>query len=229
MYKVFAINGSPRQDKGNTQMVLSPFLQGLEENGADVQLFYARQLLIKPCTCGNMFCWNRTPGECIIKDSMQEMYPLLKAANLLILATPKYIPFPGGMQNFINRLCPLLMPRLELREGHTRAEFRKDVRIEQIVLVSTGGWWEWGNVDCVQSVVKELAAVANVKFGGTIFRPHAQAMREGGEISGNGRAVLAAVKQAAYELINEGEMKPATLAEISQPLIPWDAYFNNAG
>ena len=47
--KVVAINSSPNMDKGNTALILDPFLEGMREVGADVELFYTRKMKINPC------------------------------------------------------------------------------------------------------------------------------------------------------------------------------------
>jgi multimeric flavodoxin WrbA len=53
--KVFAVNGSPKMDKGNTSLILSPFLKGMREGGAEVSLFYtSKSKLGKDCIC--FFC-----------------------------------------------------------------------------------------------------------------------------------------------------------------------------
>ena len=219
MSKAVAINGSPRMEKGNTAMVLTPFIQGMMDAGSDVELLYASRLKVKPCTCGEMYCWNEVPGECCIKDDMQLLYPKLREADILVLATPVYIPLPGDMQNIINRLCPLLDPFLEFREGRTRARFRKDVGIRKIVLVSTGGWWEKANFGTVVRITEELAKDASVEFAGAVLRPHAHLMKEKGELTQDGEAVLNAVRRAGYELVKEGVMTKETLETISRPLI----------
>ena len=36
--KVIAFNSSPRMDKGNTALILNPFLEGMREAGAEVEL-----------------------------------------------------------------------------------------------------------------------------------------------------------------------------------------------
>jgi len=206
-------------EKGNTAMVLTPFIQGMMDVGSDVELLYASRLKVKPCTCGEMYCWNEMPGECCIKDDMQLLYPKLREADILVLATPVYIPLPGDMQNIINRLCPLLDPFLEFREGRTRARFRKDVGIRKIVLVSTGGWWEKANFGTVVRITEELAKDASVEFAGAVLRPHAHLMKEKGELTQDGEAVLNAVRRAGYELVKEGVMTKETLETISRPLI----------
>ena len=219
MVRVIAVNGSPRMEKGNTALVLTSFTKGMIEGGSSVELFYTSRLDLKPCSCGRMYCWNDKPGECCIHDEMQLLYPKLKAADILILATPVYIPLPGDMQDFINRLCPLIDPVLEKRKDRTRARFHTDVNIRKVVLVATSGWWELGNMDTVVRIVKELAEDASVEFAGAVLRPHSYTMRVDGKITKGGNAVLDAAQKAGFQLITEGKMHEETLQEISQPLI----------
>lgn len=226
MLKVFAINGSPRQERGQTAMILAPFLRGLEAHGANVQLFYASKLKVKPCSCGRLYCWNESPGDCIFQDEMQRIYPLLRQSELLVLATPIYSPLPGDMQNFINRLVALLDPTIECREGRTRAKFRKDVQIKKVCLVSTGGWWEPENFETVIRIVKELAEDAGVQFVGPIIRPHVQYMRQDSQLTKDGQRILAAVEHAGKELIQFGEILAETLEEIQRPLISEERFYN---
>jgi len=219
MMKVIAINGSPRMEKGYTALILTPFIQGMMDAGSEVELFYVRRLKVKPCTCGEMYCWYKKAGECCIKDDMQLLYPRLREADILILATPVYIPLPGEMQNFINRLCPLINPILENYEGRTRARLHKQVKIRKIVLVSTGGWWEKANFETIVRITEELAKVVSVEFAGAVLRPHAFLMKEKGKLTKDGEAILNMVKRVGYELIKEGRMNKETLEAISHPLI----------
>lgn len=223
MVKVFAINGSPRLEKGNTAALLSPFVEGMVDAGAEVDLVYATRLDVKPCT-GEMHCWYRKPGECYIKDGMQELYPRLAQSEILVLATPVYIPLPGEMQNVINRLCPLVVPDLVTREGRTRARFRDSVHIEKMVLVASSGWWEKGNFGTVVRIVEELAENSGAEFVGPVLRPHASVMRRGAKLTDDGSAVLAAARRAGHDLVAQGSIEQETLDEISRPLIPQEEY-----
>ncbi len=232
MSKTVAINGSPLMDKGYTAMVLTAFTGGLTDAGVDVEVFYASKLKVKPCACGEMYCWRIKPGECCIRDDMDMLYPRLKEADTLILATPVYIPLPGEMQNVINRLCPILNPLLETRAGRTRAGFRDDVKIRRIVLVSTSGWWEKENFGVVLHIARELAETAGVEFAGAVLRPHAFLMGGKGDLTEDGKSVLDAARKAGYELAKEGTMAEATLEAVSRPLISEDELrqmFNQGG
>jgi multimeric flavodoxin WrbA len=218
--KVVAINGSARMDKGNTALVLAPFLDGMKQAGASVELFYARRLNVKPCT-GEFYCWNKKPGQCYIEDDMQMLYPKLRRADILVLATPVYIPLPGEMQNLINRLCPLVEPILEFRDGRTRAKFHSEVNIRKIVLVSACGWWEMGNFGTVLRIAKELAKDVDTEFAGAVLRPHAYLMREKSE---KAKKVAEALRQAGSELVKRERMPKSLLEVIGQPLISEEEY-----
>lgn len=226
MNQVIAINGSPRMERGHTQLLLDAFLQGMTEAGAQVETLYTSRLIIKPCACGRLYCWNDKPGECCVKDDMQTLYPKLKASDILVLATPVYIPLPGDMQHLINRLCPLLDPVLEMRMGRTRARMRADVQIQKMVLVATSGWWEIENMDTVLRIVKELAEDASVEFAGALLRPHSSVMKSAGRITTDGQSVLDAARTAGSDLIHSGAMKPDTLAAVSRPLVSLEDFMS---
>jgi len=227
MVKVLAVNGSPRLAKGMTGKVLAVFIRGFESQGAEVDLIYPSQFKAKPCACGNLYCWNRSPGVCVYQDSMQSIYPMLKQADFLVLATPVYIPIPGEMQNFINRLTPLLNPRIRFEAGRTRIQFRKDVRIKNICLVVTGGWFEVENADTVVRIAEEMAAHASVIFGGAVVRPHAQYLWHKGEETAEGREILKKVELAGQELILNNRISKETLAAISHSLITKEAFMED--
>lgn len=218
--KVVAINGSARIEKGNTARVLAPFLKGLREAGASVKLFYAKRLDVKPCM-GEFHCWNKEPGVCYQKDDMHTLYPKLREADILVLATPVYIPLPGEMQNLINRLCPLLEPILAWRDDGTRAKFHDDVKIRKIVLVSTSGWWEMGNFGTVVRIAKEIAKDASVEFAGAILRPHASVMSKKKE---KAKEITEALRKAGHDLVQTGKLSKSLLEIISQPLISEEEY-----
>jgi multimeric flavodoxin WrbA len=219
MKRVLVVNGSPSRDQGTTGLVLSAFVRGLEEAGACVEVVYPSAMDIEPCDCGKMLCWLKKPGDCYHRDSMDEVMPRLKAAEIVVLATPVYIPLPGVMQEFVNRMTPLLEPVLETREGRTRARIRHGVAMRQMVLVATGAWWERENLDTVERIVRELAEDASVEFSGAILRPHAHLLLSADSRTQDGEAVLEEVAEAGYQLIATGKMNQDLLAGISRPLI----------
>lgn len=87
--KVLAIQGSPRKN-GNTATLLKHYLQGIEKNHSNVEikLIDVAEKNIQSCK-GCQGCRN-SQRKCVINDDMQEIYPHILEADLLILATPIY-------------------------------------------------------------------------------------------------------------------------------------------
>jgi hypothetical protein len=126
------------------------------------------------------------------------------------------------MQDLINRLCPLLDPALEFRNGRTRIRFRKDVNISKIVLVGTSGWWEIQNLDTILRIVEEIALDASVEFTGALLRPHSSLLAKENEKT---REVYDSLSAVGRQLIAEGKMDKSLLKAISQPLVTMEEYF----
>jgi len=231
--RVLAVSGSLRKGKGATTQILEPFLEGMRSEGASIELVYVKDCRIEPCR-GEFHCWYTKPGECIIKDGMQELYSKLRDSDIFVIATPVYIPLPGEMQNFLNRLCPLIEPLLTFREGRTRARIHGNYRLRKMALVSSGDWWERENCGTVLRICEELAADMSVEFAAALLRPHASFMEE--EVA-KAKEIAVAAREAGAQLIREGRISPARLETISQPLVKEEvlrerynrAYLNIAG
>jgi multimeric flavodoxin WrbA len=82
---ILGICGSPR--KMATEHILGEALKMLEERGLEAVQFNVRGKQISPCRHCDYCLKNR---ECIVKDDMQELYPLLREAQGLVIATPVY-------------------------------------------------------------------------------------------------------------------------------------------
>ncbi|MFA5260851.1 MAG: flavodoxin family protein [Candidatus Omnitrophota bacterium] len=145
--KVIVVNASPKKDKGITGLILAPFLEGMREAGANVELFYTRDLYIQPCL-GKFNCWLRNPGTCCQHDDMDWLRFKYEKADITVLATPLYADgMAGPLKNFIDRLIPFAKPTLELRDGHCRHPWRGDFKPGSLALVSNCGFWEMDNFD----------------------------------------------------------------------------------
>jgi multimeric flavodoxin WrbA len=108
--RVIVINGSPKMDKGSTAVILAPFMEGMREAGAEVEVFYTKKLKIRPCQ-GEYSCWLKTPGVCFQHDDMDWLRPKLGEGDIHVIATPLYFDgIPGSLKNFIDRLTPGALP-----------------------------------------------------------------------------------------------------------------------
>jgi multimeric flavodoxin WrbA len=214
MTKVLAINGSPRKEKGNTHLILGPMLDGMKKAGASIEVLYSKDLKIRPCI-GDFQCWFEKVGVCIHTDDMQQVYKKARDADILILATPIYLPLPGEFQNLLNRLMPLIEPLLVKKNDRTRAKFHDDVNISKIVFISSGGWFELGNSEVVEHIAREIAENAQVDFVGPVRRPHSGRLRQD---EAKAKEVYEAAENAGFELIQSGSISQKLLDLISVPL-----------
>jgi len=215
-------------DKGNTAAILTPFLDGVKEAGAEVELFYTKKLKIKPCQ-GEFNCWVKTPGECFQRDDMDMLRPKLGEADVWVLATPLYVDgITGPLKNLIDRIIPLLQPFFELRDDHNRHPRRAGTRDGKMVLVSNCGFWEMDNFDALVVHVEAICKNLDIEFAGALLRPHGPALKRMLEIGGLVEDVIEAAREAGRQLVRDGRISPETLATVSRELMPRDDWIQVA-
>ena len=82
---VLGFQGSPRK-KGNTSFLLKNFMQAVEKLGAQTRIIEVTQKNILPCK-EYVVCERK--GYCPIDDDVKtEIYPLIRQAEVVVLATP---------------------------------------------------------------------------------------------------------------------------------------------
>jgi len=101
---ILGICGSPR--KKATEYVLRKALNMLEESGFETEFFTVRGKNIGPCRHCDYCLKNK---ECVIKDDMYKLYPLLKDAKGIIIATPVYNGGISGQTKIVMDRCRALV------------------------------------------------------------------------------------------------------------------------
>jgi multimeric flavodoxin WrbA len=226
MQKVLAFNGSPKMDNSNTALILNPFLAGLKEGGAEVDLIHLRKLDIHACT-GEFHCWVTHPGECYQKDDMQQLYPKIRQADILVFATPVYVDgIAGPLKTLLDRTIPLVKPFFELREGHCRHSLGPGTKHGQLVLVANCGFWELDNFDPLLVHMKAACKNMNREFAGGLLRPHGPALTPMKKMGLPIDDIFEAAKAAGLQLINEGKIAEKTLKIVSRELLPLEMYID---
>lgn len=85
---ILILNGSPRRN-GNTARLVEAFSKGAVEVGNNVVMEMVALKNIHGCIACE-YCHEKEKGICIQKDDMQFIYPELKKADMLVLASPIY-------------------------------------------------------------------------------------------------------------------------------------------
>jgi len=104
--KILALIGSPRR-KGNTDLLVEQILKGSRTKGHTTEKLYLYDYTISLC----VDCRKCKKGDyvCCVNDEMQEIYPRMEAADLIIFGTPLYWYGPTAkMKLLVDRMRPFV-------------------------------------------------------------------------------------------------------------------------
>ena len=100
--KILIAVGSPRK-RGNSSTLAAQVASGARAGGAQVETFYLHGMNIKPCTACDG-CRKKAHVDCVIKDDMRILYPKLRSADAIVIASPIYwFTFSAQTKLFIDR------------------------------------------------------------------------------------------------------------------------------
>jgi len=124
--KILGISGSSRIK--HTNYMLKTLL---DATGADYELINLKDRKINSCqnckSCHKSF-------ECVQKDDMQEIYPKLIEADVIVLGSPTYFDNVSGIiKNFMDRCLPFY--------------FSKKLANKKVVLLASAGFGEYVEYD----------------------------------------------------------------------------------
>jgi len=85
---VLVLKSSPRK-RGNSSLLADQVVQGARAAGATVEVFSLHEMNIRPCDACDI-CQGAGDGRCVIEDDMQLLYPSLRQADAIVIASPVY-------------------------------------------------------------------------------------------------------------------------------------------
>ncbi len=126
---ILGIQGSPR-NKGNTNKLLSAFMDEAENLGAQTVKIDINKKNIEPCD-GGRTCEKK--GTCPINDDMSnEIYPLLRKADLVVMATPIFFySVPAQLKSLIDRSQTLWSRKYKLNLDDPNRKWRHGFMLAQ--------------------------------------------------------------------------------------------------
>jgi multimeric flavodoxin WrbA len=84
--QILILKSSPRK-RANSSILADQVAAGARDAGATVESFDLHAMDIRPCDACD-FC--QGAAECVINDDMQMLYPKLRAADAIVIASPIY-------------------------------------------------------------------------------------------------------------------------------------------
>ncbi|WP_094604004.1 hypothetical protein SPSIL_044320 [Sporomusa silvacetica DSM 10669] len=178
--KIVAINGSPKGKASNTNVMVSAFLKGAQEAGAEIVNVFLAEKEIKHCK-GCISCWTNTPGQCVIKDDMAEILAVKEGADILVLATPLYYDHISSMLKvFMDRMIVTVAPHVQkysngecrhVNKDNDASPFRSGVKPPKLVMISNCGYPERSHFQVISLWIERLALNMLTEVIGEIYIP----------------------------------------------------------
>lgn len=160
--KILGIYGSPRK-KGNTDQLLDRALEGAEAAGAEATRIYARELQMSGCIeCGGC---DKT-GQCVVKDDMQTVYPLMEEADVIFLASPIFF---YGMTAQVKALVDRTQAMWAKRMLKKTPEERKSFDSGSGYLIAVGATRGKNLFEAIQLEAKYFYDALDMSYEGGIF------------------------------------------------------------
>ncbi|UCG00971.1 MAG: flavodoxin family protein [Candidatus Heimdallarchaeota archaeon] len=108
--KIVILKGSPRK-KGNSNILADSLAKGAKASNAEVEEFFLQNMDIKPCNACDA-CIRKPEKGCIIDDDMQLIYPKLRSADSIVIASPIYwFNMSAQTKILIDRFYGLIEPQ----------------------------------------------------------------------------------------------------------------------
>jgi hypothetical protein len=218
--KALAIDSSPKKKGRNTAMLLDPYLEGMREAGAEVELYYGEDLVIYPC-CGNLNCTVRTPGRCMAHDDMRWLRKKIGRADILILASPLYFNGTIGpegvtvpMRSLLDRLATIQSSSSEVWYEHAVHTTREDVSLRKVVLVSGYGFWEFEGLYPILTHLKAFCQNTYPGFEGNILECRGASLKRGLKCGTSREDVIQVAREAGRRLVRE-DKPPSMMGRLS--------------
>jgi putative NADPH-quinone reductase len=229
--KIIVFNGSPRGSRSNTHAIVTPFLEGAREAGAETENIFLVEKNIHHCR-GCYVCWIKTPGRCVIDDDMAGLLAKMAWADVIVFATPLYVDHVSGiMKQFIDRLIPPADPHfLRDENGECRHLPPEGVLATKgIVVISNCGFSETSHFQVLRLYFRRMARNMSSRVVGEVYRTEGELFPlEALGLSAILDAYREQVRQAGRELAETGAVSEATSTRLEQPLIPEALYIDGA-
>ncbi|MBX4266950.1 flavodoxin family protein [Clostridium estertheticum] len=227
--KILALNGSPRGEKGNTEVILKQFLKGCKKAGAAIETVYLKDKNIKHCN-GCFSCWTKTPGICIYKDDMEGLLVKVSEADIIVYATPLYyFTVTGIMKDFMDRMLPLNNSEIvKIGENYSHPRRVKREIPTKSILISNCGF---PNSTNFSGLVETFKVMAKGNLAGSILCAQGGVLKS---INTNDMLknlympFFSALENAGEEIVQQGYIKTATQIILDKNVLDPETYVKAA-
>ncbi len=227
--KITSFNGSPKSKGSNTGLVVSAFLKGAEQAGAEVENIRLCKKKINHCL-GCLSCWIKTPGKCVIQDDMVHLMDKYFSSDIVVMATPLYVDNVSGMLKvFMDRLIPGIDPHFIVGDNGETAHPKSDKPTPKIMVIATCGYPERSQFQVLELLFRRISQNMNGDLIAEIYRSQGNLLTMDLEIlKPIKESYLNLVEKAGQEVVKEGRISEGTQKSLDSDLLPKELYLDGA-
>lgn len=216
--KIVIINSSPRKN-GVTNLLLSHMKEGMETEGASVDMFDLYKQKIKFCD-GCFRCWYEHPSICKIQDDFNGIYNKVINADLVVFASPIYGMIVNAMlKSFMERLSMVShLPDFKIDEMSSKMVKPMQDHLPPVALVLSGNMSGREIFDSSYLFFNEYFRITNTKIVGRVFRHQSELLIKP-ILDKQRESVMEAMFTSGSDLVKYGRIKESTKEQAEQDLL----------
>lgn len=162
MSKILFITSSWRK-KSNSACLAAHAAEGAKKNGHEVTTVDIARLNIGPCR-GCLACQKSKSGRCAHQDGMNQFYPLLEEADVIIFASPVYwFNLCGQIKQFIDRCYALA-----IKQSPDGASCFGKKKIGVVLAYEGEDPFDAGAINAIRSV-QDMCSFLGATFAGALY------------------------------------------------------------
>lgn len=223
MMKVLVLNGSPKK-VSDTMTMTNAFLKGLTEKGSyEVKTISVIDKNIRFCQ-GDLSCWFRQDGHCIIQDDMNEILDEMAASDILIWSFPLYYyGMPAVLKTLLERTMPFMKYNMYTSGNIVEHETLVDLKVKKnIILTGCGFPYFEDNYAPLKLHMKNVFGESTMVcvYESSLMNipaPELAPLRE---------QLLNRFIAAGREYVETGKISDVTRAVLEKPLLPNEVYID---
>ena len=226
--KITVFNGSPKAEKGNTHIMVLPFLEGARASGAETENIFLVHQKIHYCTACYS-CWLKTPGRCAINDDMGELLAKVYASDIVVFATPLYVDnVTGIMKTFMDRLIPAAEPYFN-KDENGECRHKSTQKVPKIMVISNCGFPEQSHFQVLKLLFRRIARNMNTELIAEIYRGGGAVLSEKNFwLGGTIRRYKELVRKAGGQIVRDQRISQGLQEELEKPLVTDEQYIKGA-
>jgi multimeric flavodoxin WrbA len=217
--KLLLLRSNPRKN-GYTQRLTDLFVKGSREAGADITDINLCDKDLKHCL-GCYCCWVQTPGTCVLKDDVEELFRQFLDADMIVFSSPlNAYSVNSHLKVFLDRTLALAQPGFIITpRGDVGNLLRYPEKWPKKMAAIAVGAFKGNEVfSAIRSTFELYANGMSIDLCGILIRPESYLLQFTLAKPKTVKIIETAFVKAGYELVADGAISEAIIEQAALPL-----------